>query len=490
VGSDTRDSLWHSRGLAQRRFWRGPIHYYGQIAPQNHEISVGTDVAIAIVMSRLLPAISRTSLASLGLIATLVVGCGSSDSKSPTTPDTVARSAQSHDANPNIADTDYQAVVAANNQFGFDLLLKIVPGETGNLVYSATSAVHALSMTYLGAQGATKTQMAAVLHDSFAAGVYPTAINRLTIDLASRNLAPHSTTYGDLSVTLKLVDDIWSQNGFTLAPTFLDDLAKYYDAGVHLVDFIQNSEGARTTINQWVADHTANRIQNLLPSGSVDASTRLVLSNALYFKGSWAEPFDANSTSNAAFNRLDASTVDVPMMHDSRSVSYGEGTDYQIVDVPFDGGQLSMTLLLPAAGHFTDIRDQLSQQWWSQATAAMANTSVTLTVPKFSFTWGTESLADALKGLGMTDAFDEAAADFSGIEPSRQLYVGDVLQKAFIAVDESGAEAAAATAVTMRLSAAPLNEKTFAADRPFLCFIRDTSGEILFAAQVLDPSAS
>jgi len=441
-------------------------------------------------MTRLLPPISRIPLASLGLIATLVVGCGSSDTKSSTTPDTIARSAQSHDTNPNIADPDYQAVVAANNQFGFDLLQKIVPGETGNIVYSATSAVHALSMTYLGAQGTTKAQMAAVLHDSFASGVYPTAINRLTIDLASRNIAPHTTIFGDLSVTLKLVDDIWAQNGFTLAPLFLDDLAQYYDAGVHLVDFIKNTEGARTTINQWVADHTANRIQDLLPSGSIDASTRLVLSNALYFKGSWAEPFDAHSTSNAAFNRLDASTVDVPMMHDTRSVSYGEGPNYQMIDVPFDGGQLSMTMLLPAAGHFTEIRDQLSQQWWSQSTVAMANASVTLTVPKFSFTWGTKSLADALKGLGMTDAFEPGTADFSGIEPSRQLYVGDVLQKAFIAVDESGAEAAAATAVTMNLALAPQNEMTFAADRPFLCFIRDASGEILFAAQVLDPSAS
>lgn len=475
---------WHS--------WvpTSPIHQLLEKLPETPKIPVGTDVANAIVMTRLLPAISRTPLASLGLIATLVIGCGSSDSKSSTTPDTVVRSAQSHDGNPTVADTDYQAVVAANNQLGFDLLQKIVPGETGNVVYSATSAVHALSMTYLGAQGTTKTQMAAVLHDSFANGVYPTAINRLTIELASRNIAPHTTTYGELSVTLKLVDDIWAQNDFTLAPSFLDDLAKYYDAGVHLVDFIQNSEAARTTINQWVADHTANRIQDLLPRASVDAATRLVLSNALYFKGSWAEPFDPHSTSNAAFNRLDASTVDVAMMHDGRSVSYGEGANYQLVDVPFDGGQLRMTLLLPAAGHFTEIRDQLSQQWWSQATAAMTSSSVILTVPKFSFTWGSKSLANALKSLGMTDAFDEAAADFSGIEPSRQLYVGDVLQKAFIAVDESGAEAAAATAVTMRLSAAPLNEKTFAADRPFLCFIRDTSGEVLFAGQVLDPSAS
>jgi len=440
-------------------------------------------------MTCFLPANSRTPLAALGLIATLVVGCGASDSKSSTTPDTVARSSQSHDTNPNIADADYQAVVAANNQFGFDLLQQIVPGETGNLVYSATSAVHALSMTYLGAQGTTKTQMSAVLHDSFASDVYPTAINRLTIDLASRNIAPHTTTNGELSVTLKLVDDIWAQNAFTLAPSFLDDLAKYYDAGVHLLDFIKNAEGARATINQWVADNTANRIQDLLPSGSIDASTRLVLSNALYFKGSWAEPFDVKSTSNAPFNRLDASTVDVPMMHDSRSVSYGEGTNYQMIDVPFDGGQLSMTMLLPAIGHFTEIRDQLSQQWWSQATAAMANASVILTVPKFSFTWGTKSLADALKSLGMTDAFDQGAADFSGIEPTRQLYVADVLQKAFIAVDESGAEAAAATAVVMDLAAVRQDQKTFAADRPFLCFIRDISGEILFAGQVLDPSA-
>jgi len=443
-------------------------------------------------MTQLPLSVTRNPLASFGLIAFLVAGCSSSDPKSSVQPalDTVTRSSLSHDTNPNISDADYRAVVDATNQFGFELFQKLIPTETGNVVYSTTSAVHALAMIYLGARGTAQTQMAAVLHDSFASGVFHTAINRLTIDLASRNIAPHSTSYGNLAVTLKLVDDIWEQDGFTLASAYLDDLAVYYDSGVHLMDFIRNAEGSRTTINQWVADHTANRIQNLLPPSSITADTRLVLSNALYFKGSWAEPFDKQSTGNAAFNHLDATTVDVPMMHDERNCTYTEGNNYQMVDLPFDGNKLSMTIVLPATGHFTEIRDQLSQQWWSQATAAMAIADVVLTVPKFSFTWGTKSLADALKSLGMMDAFDSTVADFSGIEPTRQLYIKDVLQKAFIAADESGVEAAAATAVTMNTASMPTNVKPFKADRPFLGFIRDASGEILFAGQVLDPTAS
>jgi serpin B len=437
--------------------------------------------------------------ASIGLVAFLIAGCTSTNPKPSTSTDaasdsgsaeSVTRSDLSHDTNPAISDADYQAVISATNQFGFDLLQKLAPQETGNMVYSSTSAVHALAMTYLGARGNTQTQMAAVLHDSFAAGVFHTGINRLTIDLASRNIAPHTTAYGDLAVTLNLVDDIWAQNGFTLASAYLDDLAIYYNSGVHILDFINNADGSRTTINQWVADHTANRIQNLLPPASITKSTRLVLSNALYFKGSWAQPFDTQMTNNATFNRLDATTVSVPMMHGERNCAYAEGTNYQMVNVPFDGGNVSMTIILPTAEHFTDIRNQLSQQWWSQAIAAMANTTVDLTLPKFSFTWGSKSLSDALKTLGMTDAYDPNVADFSGIEPTRQLHIDDVLQKAFIAADESGVEAAAATAVTMSGNAAPTNIKTFTADQPFLCFIRDASGEILFAGQVLDPSAS
>jgi serpin B len=437
---------------------------------------------------------SRGLLTSLSLGALLLAaGCSSGDPKVSVqqTPDNVARSSLAHDTNPNVSDADYKAVVDATNQFGFELLQKLVPGETGNLVYSTTSTVHALAMTYLGARGNTRTQMGAVLHDSFASGVYHTAINRLTIDLKSRNVSPHNTPSGDLSVKLNLIDDIWSQDGFTLAPTFLDDLAKYYDSGVHILDFIRNPDGSRITINQWVADQTSNRILDLLPPPSISNATRLVLSNALYFRGSWADPFDKLSTSNAAFNRLDATAVDVPMMHGERDLAYAEGTNYQVVDLPFDGGKLNMTILLPAAGYFTEIRDQLSQPWWSAATAPMASAQVMLALPKFNFTWGTKSLADVLKSLGMTDAFDMNLADFTGIEPSRQLYVSDVLHKAYIAVDESGAEAAAATAVVMRAGAvAPANLKTFAADRPFLCFIRDASGEVLFAGQVLDPSAS
>lgn len=443
--------------------------------------------------------------AYVGLIAAILAGCSSSPNPTTTRPSdaavdgssdgssqlqaiSVARSSQAHDDNPVIADAEYQAVVGATNQFGFDLFQKIAPSETGNIVTSATSTVFALAMTYLGARGNTQTQMAATLHDTFTAGVYHLGLNRLSLDLAQRNIAPHATVYGDQSVTLSLVDAIWAQRDFALSASYLDGLAVNYNAGVELLDFIRDAEGSRITINQWVADKTANRILDLLPQGSINDATRLVLTNALYFKGSWAAPFDAVRTSNSAFTRLDSTSVAVPTMHDGRTCLYAEGSNYQMVDMPFDGNSLSMTFVLPAQGQFTTLRDGLNQSWLAQGVAAFANAEVQLAVPKFRFTWGTKDFTQSLTALGMLDAFSPSLADFSGIEPTRQLSVAAVLHKAFIAVDESGAEAAAATAVAMAGSAAPTNIKVFTIDRPFLFMIRDTSGVVLFAGQVLDPS--
>ena len=413
---------------------------------------------------------------------------GSSDAAPQPQNIVTAKSQQTHIAQPDISDSDYQSVIGATNQFGFDLFHNVVATDTTNIVFSPTSTVYALAMTYLGARDNTQTQLASNLHDTLASEVFHTGLNRLSIELASRNIAPHTTIYGEQSLSLSLVDAIWVQQNYTLLSSYLDALAVNYDAGINLLDFVGNPEGSRSTINQWVADKTANRIQDLMPQGSISATTRVVLTNALYFKGSWLNPFMATSTADATFNRLNGTPVTVSAMHADRYCMYTEGTGYQLVDLPYDGNRLSMTILLPAQGQFVTIRDGVSQSWLTQNIVAMVSAEVQLAIPKFNFIWGTKNLSQALQALGIVAAFDATLADFSGIEASRHFYVDGVLHKAFIAVDESGTEAAAATAVSLSTSGIPTTPKSFVADRPFVFFIRDTTGAILFAGQVLDPS--
>jgi serpin B len=402
-----------------------------------------------------------------------------------------AKSTQIHETQPNITDTDYQSVISATNQLGFDLFHKVA-SNSANLVFSPTSMVYALVMTYLGANGATQTQMASVLRDSLASGVYHTGLNRLSMALASRNIAPHASyaaANGQLSVTLSLVDAMWAQRDYPLQSAYLDALAINYNAGVQLLDFVNQPEASRVFINQWVASQTANRILDLLPPGSVSSWTRLVLTNALYFKGSWQIPLSPNDTRNSSFTQLDGTMHSVPTMHADLHIPYTEGVGYQFVQVPYDGNALSMLLVLPAVGQFASVRDSLSQGWLNDAMSALSSNEVILALPKFSFTWGAQDFAPALQALGMSDAFQQGLADFSGMETAHQFFLSGVIQKAFIGVDEYGTEAAAATAAELAGAGSnPPPPKQFVVDRPFLFFIRDVSGAVLFAGQVLDPT--
>lgn len=404
-----------------------------------------------------------------------------------------ASSTQPRDTNPNISDSDFQAVIGAANQFGFDLLHQITPGETGNMVFSPVSTVYALGMTYLGARGNTQTQMAAALHDTFGSGVYHAGLNRLSLALADRSVSPHQTQYGCMSSTLSLDNAIWCQHGFALSPSYLDALAANYGAGVKLLDFFGDAEGSRNTINQWVADQTAHLILNLLPPGTIQSNTRIVLTDTLYFKGWWATPFSPTNTADETFTRMDGSHVNVSMMHEYRDVLYGWGTNYTMIDLPYDGNHLSMAFVLPATRQFTAVRDGLAQDWLTQALPQMSETGVNLVIPKFGFTWGTADLTPALQALGITDAFDYPAADFTSIEANQELNLSAVFHKAFVGVDESTTVATAATAevvVTIAIAGAGGGGLFFMLDRPFLFFIHDTTGAILFAGQVLDPNAS
>jgi serpin B len=271
-------------------------------------------------------------------------------------------------------------------------------------------------------------------------------------------------------------------------PGYLDNLAVNYGAGLRVLDFQKSPDPSRVTINNWVSDNTAGKIKDLLPQGSITNFTRLVLTNAIYFKAAWQNPFDKARTQNGTFNLLSGSTVTVPVMKNQESFGYAESDGYQAVELPYDGNQLSMVVLLPGSGKFTNFESSLTAAQLSSILGNLKSNEVNLTMPKFQFDT-TLGLKQSLSGLGMTDAFNPTTADFSGIDGKKDLYISDVLHKAFVAVDEAGTEAAAASAVIISTTSMPVNIADVTMDRPFIFLIRDIpTGTILFMGRVMNPA--
>ncbi len=411
-------------------------------------------------------------------------GTGGSGGTEPSIP--MARSTAPYDPNPDVSAADYDTFLSDANTFGLDLFQAFA--DDGNLFLSPTSATIALAMTYAGAEGNTSTQMAEAMSISLPKDTFHASVNKLMIDLASRNIAEHDTIDGPKSLRMSVVNGAFAQKDYTFNTPYLDILSTNYDSGIYLLDYVGDPSGSRQTINDWVAFHTEDRIKDLLPPDAIKVDTRLVLANAMYFYGTWDKPFQLESTTDKTFQTLGGADVTVPTMHGSLFGPYGEGDGYQIVDIPYDGHKVWMTLLVPEAGRFEEIRGGLAGDVWETMRASMTDdVEVHLALPKFKFSWA-DSFVPALKALGMTDAFVFPIADFSGMEPKKELYISDVLHKAFVGIDEHGTEAAAATAVVMTAGAIP-DPKYVTVDRPFLFFIRDDSGALLFVGQVTDPTA-
>jgi serpin B len=287
------------------------------------------------------------------------------------------------------------------------------------------------------------------------------------------------------SFTLNIANSLWGQSGFPIEAEYLDTLAVNYGAGLRLVDFNQpdNLERARLAINGWAKEETEGKIRQLFEEGQLQQGTVLVLANAIYFKGEWVEAFSTEDTHDAPFNLLDGSQVTVPMMSRHGMLGYAEGSDFQAVELPYKGDRLRMTILLPAEGRFAEFEQVLDAERVEAILAAMQPTELGLAMPKFTYETSLE-LSDTLIGMGMTDAFDAGRADFSGIAPN--LVISAVVHKAFLAVDEKGTEAAAATGVTVVVTSIGLS---MTVDRPFIFLIYDAeTGATLFVGRVLNPA--
>jgi serpin B len=382
---------------------------------------------------------------------------------------------------------DLAAVAQAQQEFAA-ALYAILAEEPGDLVFSPASIHIAMAMALAGAGGDTGAQIAAALGvDGIDPARLHDALNALDALLEARNRVEPPQDGKERKVELSIVNSLWGQSGFAFEQAFLDLLAANYGVGLRVVDFKTTAEEARNAINAWVAEHTNNRITELLPQGVVDELTRLVLTNAVYLDATWATPFDPEATSDQTFVLLDGTEVTVPTMHASLSIPYARGDGWQAVELPYTGHELSMLVVVPDEGRFGEIEGRLASGLIDEVRAALAQTEVQLSLPRFEIRTQAD-LNAALAALGIVHAFDPNAADFTGISTEEQLYISGVLHEAFIAVDEAGTEAAAATAVVIGTTSAPIEVVRLDVDRPFLFALQDReSGAALFLGRVLDP---
>lgn len=388
--------------------------------------------------------------------------------------------AQSANAPP----SDQSQAVKGSNAFAIDLYSQL-RSQPGNLFFSPESISTAFAMAYAGARGQTAAEMAKVFHFTLPQDRLQPAMGAL---LAGLN-AKHQ------SYELRVADALWAQRDENFLPSYLDLVRNHYGAGFHRVDFRRSPEAVRGAINQWVEQQTNDRIKNLIGPGVLTPMTRLVLTNAIYFKGDWRDQFKKADTKEEEFHLSTTHEIRTSMMHRTGSYRYYDGGNFQALELPYAGGDLAMLVLLPkqVAGL------PALEQSFNAATAAKwidnlkPVPKVILTLPRFTMTRQFE-LSGALSRMGMPQAFSNAA-NFSGMTGKPGFTISAAIHKAYIDVNEQGTEAAAATstvfqALAMRRGMPEPPPIVFRADHPFLFLIRDTrSGSILFMGRVANPAA-
>jgi serpin B len=368
-----------------------------------------------------------------------------------------------------------------NNAFALNLYRQLGTVE-GNLFFSPYSIHTVLAMTYAGARGQTAAQMKTAL-------VFPQDDAELHRTFADTKKALNFVA--GCGYEMNIANSLWADKTHSFLQLFLDLNKKYYGAGLEQVDFINSADDARKKINTWVEKQTRQKIKDLIPPGGVNAETRLALVNAVYFKGRWSEAFEKKLTHAEPFYNPDGRTIKAPLMTFSKakSLSFFAGDGIKLLELDYLGDTVSMVILLPDKADGLDaVEERLDAAQLDSWLSGMQKRPVRVHLPRFSMTWGAENITPHLRALGMQDAFVKGAADFSGIDGTRDLLISSVFHKAFVDVNEEGTEAAAATGVVVGVTSVPPPPEEFRADRPFLFLIREKkAGTILFMGRVTEP---
>jgi serpin B len=374
-----------------------------------------------------------------------------------------------------VSTDELQTLVDANNQFAFELYAEL-KDDGGNMFFSPFSISTALAMTYEGARGQTADEMQSVLH-------FPEddMIRRNSFAQLISHINAPSAEY-----ELNTANALWAQQNYPFLNTYIDTVRENYYSEVTNLDFVGETEKSRVTINDWVEEKTNDRIKDIIPPGVLTPLTRLVLTNAIYFKGTWITQFDKEDTRLQDFKLGGNRTVEVEMMYlPDEEFNYYWSEDLQVLEMPYEGDQVSMLVLLPEEGKMEELEESLTPENLNLWRSSLREQEIDIYIPKFELEtkyFLTQNLAE----MGMPTAFS-MDADLSGMDGTTDLMITDVIHQAFVRVDEEGTEAAAATAVIVALKGMP---NQFRADHPFIFIIQDTeTGSVLFMGKVTDPTA-
>ena len=420
------------------------------------------------------------------LAAAALAGCtggGSARTETPTETPTDTPTEDPPTNEPSVDDEPLAELSAGNAAFALDLHEHLAAEDGGNLFLSPYSISVALAMTFAGARGETREQMAETLHYTLGEDVHP-AFADLRAALESRETTEDPVENEEVDAfQLAAANALWGREGYPFDEDYITLLDEHYGAGLRRADFAGDPDGERERINDWVADATEDRIEDLLPPDSISAQTVLVLTNAIYFMASWYQEFDPENTEDDTFTALDGSESTIPFMHQNLRTNHASVEGAEAVELPYVGQDVSMVLILP-----DDLREferELDADRLFGVFEELGDARGDLALPKFEYETEVQ-LSEALADLGMPVAFG-GDADFGGmVDGDGDLWIDEVFHQAFVSVDEEGTEAAAATAVVMEESAPPeWGEMRF--DRPFLFCIRDRPTDaVLFLGRVVD----
>ena len=432
-------------------------------------------------------------IATLALVSGFLLACGSTNTGNPARPSApegidVVTSGLARETEPALEDVDLARFGQTSVEFAFALYHECVGDlDSGdNALVSPVSVREALAMLFAGANGDTEVEMRSALGFLLPEPTLHAAFNATSLALAGRSneFAGDGPSSGDL--VLRLVNATFAQRGISVKPEYLDILAVHYGSGVYLADFANQAERERMVINSWVEERTENRIMGVLPEGSITSATSLVLVNAVYFKGSWLQAFDRAKTGEETFHAL-GGDVSVPTMN-GRASMFAEGDGYKAVEIPYITPAVRMLFIMPDEGRFDDFERRIDGTVLAGIRNELSPHLVQLKVPRFRFE-SSFKLKPHMQALGMVQAFEQGAADLSGIAGDRgSLYVAEILHKTMVAVDEDGTEAAAATVVLTPAPAASPPPAEFFFNRPGLFVVYDEpTSQILFMGRLMSP---